>query len=65
MNTIRIAISLFIVVLIAVSAAGWVWNGSQPFPQAVAARIVLALSGLAGVVGLVVIWGSDSGRSSS
>jgi len=57
MNTIRIVISLFIAVLIAVSAVGWVWTGAhQPAPQATASHVVLGLGMLAGVVGVIAIW---------
>ncbi|HKF66768.1 MAG TPA: hypothetical protein VKB36_09575 [Vicinamibacterales bacterium] len=57
MNTIRIVISLFIAVLIAVSAVGWVWTGAhQPASQAAASHLVLGLGMLAGVVGVVAIW---------
>src|SRR5262249_22845399 len=57
MNTIRIVISLFIAVLIAVSAGGWVWTGAhQLASQAAASHVVLGLGMLAGVVGVVAIW---------
>jgi hypothetical protein len=57
MVTIRLAASLFILVLIGLSAMGWVWTGShQPPDQALAGRTVLALGALAGVVGLVALW---------
>ncbi|HZM96961.1 MAG TPA: hypothetical protein VFB92_26250 [Vicinamibacterales bacterium] len=57
MNAIRVAASLFILVLIGLSAMGWMWTGThQPPAQAVAGRIVLALSALAGVVGLIALW---------
>ena len=57
MNAIRLAASLFILVLIGLSAMGWVWTGAhQPPTQALAGRTVLALSALAGVVGLVALW---------
>ena len=57
MNAIRVAASLFILVLIGLSAMGFMWTGThQPPAQAVAGRIVLALSALAGVVGLIALW---------
>ena len=57
MTAIRLTASIFILVLIALSAMGWIWTGThQPPAQAVAARIVLALAALAGVVGLVALW---------
>ena len=57
MSAIRLAASLFILGLIGVSAMGWVWTGThQPPAQALAGRTVLALSALAGVIGLVALW---------
>jgi hypothetical protein len=57
MNIVRIAISLFILVLIVVSASGWIWTGShQTASQAAASRIVLGLCILAGLVGLTALW---------
>jgi hypothetical protein len=51
------AISAFILVLIALSVAGWFWTGAhQPPAQSVASRLVLAIGVLAGVGGLVAIW---------
>lgn len=39
MNVIRVAMSLFLVVLIVVAATGWLWTGShQPANQALASR---------------------------
>lgn len=57
MNLVRIVISLFVAILIAVSAAGWIWTGShQSASQAAASRVVLTLGMLAGVIGLAAIW---------
>jgi hypothetical protein len=57
MNAIRIAISLFIVVLIVAAVSGWVWTGDHQAPaQSMASRVVLTISALAGAVGLVMIW---------
>jgi len=56
-NAVRIAISLFIGLLIAVAGTGWIWTGRhQPAAQAAASRVVLTLCILAGVVGLVAVW---------
>jgi hypothetical protein len=56
-TAIRLVASAFIIVLIALSAMGWVWTGShQPPAQAAAGRTVLALAALAGVAGLVALW---------
>jgi hypothetical protein len=57
MNIIRIALSLFVGLLIVVSVAGWIWaGGHQPPGQLLAARVVLGLGILAGIGGLAAIW---------
>lgn len=57
MNPVRLAISLFIVVLIGVAARGWIWTGGhQPAAQATASRVVLTLCILAGLAGLGALW---------
>ena len=57
MAKIRLAASAFILVLIVLSAMGWVWAGAhQPPDQALAGRTVLVLGALAGVVGLIALW---------
>ena len=57
MNLVRVGISLFILLLIAVSATGWMWTGShQPAAQSAASRVVLTLCILAGIVGLTALW---------
>ena len=57
MSAIRLVISLFILVLIFLSAMGWVWTGAhQPPDQVLAARTVLVLAALSGIGGLVALW---------
>ena len=57
MNVVRIAISLFILVLIGVATSGWIWTGShQPAAQSTASRVVLTLCIVAGAVGLAALW---------
>ena len=57
MTAIRLAASIFILILIGLSVLGWIWTGThQPPAEAIAARIVLALAALAGVLGLVALW---------
>ena len=57
MTFVRVAISLFVLVLIVVSAMGWVWTGShQPPPKSTASRVVLTTGMLAGVFCLVTLW---------
>jgi hypothetical protein len=54
---IRLTATLFIFLLIALCLMGWMWTGThQPAAQAVAGRIVLALTALTGGVGLVALW---------
>jgi hypothetical protein len=56
-NLVRIAISVFILVLIGVAARGWMWTGShQTAAQSTASRVVLTACILAGIVGLTAIW---------
>jgi hypothetical protein len=55
---IRLAITTFTLVLIALSAMGWAWwsGADQPAGQVFAGRAVLLLGALAGLVGLAAIW---------
>jgi hypothetical protein len=63
-TAIRLAITVFILLLLALSVMGWVWTGlHQPPGQMEAGRIVLALGALAGVVGLLAIWRRPPRRS--
>jgi membrane protein YdbS with pleckstrin-like domain len=56
-TVVRIAITSFVVILIAIAAAGWIWTGAhQPAPQAMAGRAVLALSVRMGLVGMKAMW---------
>jgi hypothetical protein len=56
-TAIRLVVSLFILVVISLSAMGWVWTGiHQPPDQARAARTVLVLAALSGIGGLVALW---------
>ncbi len=57
MNAIRIVISLFIAVLIAIAILGWRWTSvHQNATQSAASHLVLALAILAGVIGVIAIW---------
>ncbi len=56
MNAIRVSISLFIVLLIAIAIAGWRWAGAQPVHPSLWGRAALAGSVVAGIVGLVALW---------
>ena len=57
-------ISVFILLLLVSAAAGWNWtSGHQSAGLATASHLVLALSGVAGVVGLIVIWTPRANRA--
>ena len=56
-NVIRIAISLFVVVLVWVSALGWIWVGTHlSSALALAARVVLAAGMIAAGAALSMLW---------
>jgi hypothetical protein len=60
---IRIAISIFVLVLLAVVVIGLNWTAAhQPPAQATASAVVLGIAGLSGLVGLFVIWRRDPPR---
>jgi hypothetical protein len=57
MNVIRLAISIFILVVMALAVTGWFWTGShQTASQSAASRVVLGLCVVAGIVGLTALW---------
>jgi hypothetical protein len=63
MTFIRVAMSVFVLLLISVSLAGWIWTGShQPPAQAIASRTVLTLGMAGGLVGLFTIWRGGSAK---
>ena len=56
-NVIRLAISLFVVLLVWVSTLGWIWVGSHLSPTlAFAARVVLAGGMIAAGAALSLLW---------
>ncbi len=61
MNLVRSLISLFLLALLAVSIAGWIWAGGQPSPKLEGARVVLALCGLSSVGCLWLLWSVKPG----
>ena len=59
---IRSAITLFVMVLIAISIAGWVWTGAHQAPAAsTASRTVLGTGIAAGLAGMWALWRRRSG----
>ena len=64
MNVIRLAISLFILVVIALAITGWFWTGAhQTASQSTASRVVLGLCVVAGIVGLTALWRTRQPRA--
>lgn len=64
MNLVRSVISVFLVILLAVCTAGWIWAGNQP-PEKLnisGARFVLALGALAGLGCLWLLWNVNPAR---
>jgi hypothetical protein len=61
MNVVRLAISIFILIVICLAVAGWFWTGShQTAAQSAGSRTVLGLSVLAGIAGLAALWRTRS-----
>jgi hypothetical protein len=57
MNLFRLAVSLFLLLLIGVSVTGWVWTGAhQTASQALASRTVLGLGMFGGLAGVWILW---------
>lgn len=63
MNIIRILMSFFLVVLLVLSIAGWIWAGGGSTPQPNGARLVLALCGLTSVGSLYLLWRTKWSRT--
>jgi hypothetical protein len=54
---VRIAITLFVLILLVIVSLGWVWTANhQPLPQRTASQVVLAISAFAGIFALGKIW---------
>lgn len=57
MTLVRILVTIFVAVILAAATMGWMWTGAnQPPAGAMASRVVLTISALAGVVALVAVW---------
>jgi hypothetical protein len=62
MKVVRAAISLFILVVIGLAVAGWIWTGGhQAASAAAASRIVLSVAIITGLVGLRSLWRHPEG----
>ena len=65
---IRSILSVFLVILVAVAVAGWVWAGNGQTPKNFSvegARFVLALCGLGAGVALWLLWNVNPARRSA
>ena len=56
MNLVRTLITLFMVVVLALCAAGWVSAGGLPAAKMGGARFILAMCGLSSVFCLWILW---------
>lgn len=57
MLVVRVAITSFVVVLMAIVTMGWIWTGShQPPPLRTASHVVLSIAAFAGLFALAMIW---------
>jgi membrane protein YdbS with pleckstrin-like domain len=60
MRLVRVAITAFVVLLLAVVTMGWIWTGShQPPPLRTASHVVLSIAAFAGIFALATIWRPD------
>lgn len=64
MNLIRTLMSVFFLILLSLTIAGWIWAGGLPEDKMNGARLALGLSGLA-VMGAVVLLWKESASSSA
>jgi hypothetical protein len=56
MNLVRSVISLFLLALLLLTLAGWVWAASLPPTKLIGARIALGLCGLMAIGTLGLLW---------
>lgn len=56
MKTIRMLITIFLVVLAAAAVAGFTWANSLDKPPLVGGRVVLLLGGIACLGAIAVLW---------
>ena len=56
MNLIRSVMTLFLLCVVALCIAGWIWAGGQPSPKLEGARIALGLSGLITAGSIALLW---------
>lgn len=63
MNTIRILISIFLVVLALAAVAGFAWATNLEQPPLIGGRIVLLIGGLACLFAVKVLWSETAERA--
>jgi hypothetical protein len=56
MNLVRSTISVFLLALLVLSIAGWIWSSGLPASKMEGARVVLAICAVASVGSLVLLW---------
>jgi hypothetical protein len=62
MNTIRSAMSVFLLTVLVVAVLGWKWTAGLPSPRLEAARVMLGLCALFAAGGLGILWSARSSR---
>ena len=66
LNGVRIAITAFVLIVLAIVALGWTWTGSHQAPASRAAsHVVLAIAAAACVFAVARIWRADRPRTGS
>jgi len=65
MNLVRTVISVFLVALVAIAVAGWVWAGGHPIPHRDGGRFVLSLAALASLGCLWLLWTTQRTRTNA
>ena len=63
MNTIRILISIFLVVLALAAVAGFAWATNLEKPPLIGGRIVLLIGGIACLGAVKVLWSETAERA--
>jgi hypothetical protein len=59
-NAVRVAITVFILILLTVVALGWIWtSGHQQPPLRTASQTVLIVAAASGIFALTRIWRSQ------
>jgi ABC-type thiamin/hydroxymethylpyrimidine transport system permease subunit len=63
MNVVRIAITVFVLILLGLVTLGWIWTAThQPPALSRASHVVLGIAALAGIFAVVRIWRPDPPR---